>query len=137
MIFAALVGFSLVTTVAVDRSTIAPPGAGLAHPRKPAQHESATLRRLIRAATDCVVRTVSADLRVEHSIERGDVNPLIVDAMTTCADDMRAMIDAHDRMYGAGSGEAYFIGPYLDFLPTTVNKRVQGVARQVPGAADR
>jgi hypothetical protein len=38
---------------------------------------------------------------------------------------MRAMIEAHDRIYGEGSGETFFMGPYLDMLPVTVIKAVK------------
>ena len=31
------------------------------------------------------------------------------------------MIEAYDRYFGAGEGEAFFIGPYLDVLPTAVS----------------
>jgi len=27
------------------------------------------------------------------------------------------MVDAYDRYYGEGAGEAFFMGPYLDVLP--------------------
>ena len=30
------------------------------------------------------------------------------------------MIDAYDSYYGEGSGEAFFMGPYLDVLPKAV-----------------
>jgi hypothetical protein len=33
---------------------------------------------------------------------------------------VRAMIDAYDQYYGDGSGEAFFMGPYLDVLPKMV-----------------
>jgi hypothetical protein len=45
--------------------------------------------------------------------------------MTTCADAMRAMIDGYDRFYGAGTGETFFSGPYLDVLPTAVHKLIE------------
>jgi hypothetical protein len=35
------------------------------------------------------------------------------------------MMDAHDRMYGYGSGEAFLLGPYLDVLPSAVVKQVK------------
>jgi hypothetical protein len=35
------------------------------------------------------------------------------------------MIDAHDRMYGSGSGEAFLLGPYLDVLPAAVVGQVK------------
>jgi hypothetical protein len=43
-------------------------------------------------------------------------------AGSTCS---RAMIDAHDRMNGTGSGEAFLLGPYLDVLPAAVVRRVR------------
>ena len=30
------------------------------------------------------------------------------------------MIDAYDRFFGDGTGEAFFMGPYLDALPDAV-----------------
>jgi hypothetical protein len=47
---------------------------------------------------------------------------LIVASMESCADAMRAMIDAYDRVFGVGAGEAFFTGPYLDVLPGAVHK---------------
>jgi hypothetical protein len=33
------------------------------------------------------------------------------------------MIDAYDRFFGDGAGEAFFMGPYLDALPAAVSAR--------------
>jgi hypothetical protein len=38
------------------------------------------------------------------------------------------MIDAYDRYFGDGTGEAYFMGPYLDELPVAVGKWVQQIS---------
>jgi hypothetical protein len=35
------------------------------------------------------------------------------------------MIDAYDRYYGEGTGEAFFMGPYLDVLPRAVTERAK------------
>jgi len=35
------------------------------------------------------------------------------------------MITAHDRYFGAGSGEEFFMGVYLDALPGAVIKAFQ------------
>ena len=35
------------------------------------------------------------------------------------------MIDTHDRLYGDGSGETFFTGPYLDGLPAAIAIRVK------------
>jgi hypothetical protein len=126
MILAAAVAMSIamspVIAISVDQVS---PSVGTVQRHLTAQQKSAVLRRFIRQATECVVRTVAADPRLAQSTASGDVTPLIVDSMTTCVDDVRAMIDAHDRLYGEGSGEAFFMGPYLDLLPATVSKAVR------------
>jgi len=38
------------------------------------------------------------------------------------------MIETHDRLFGQGSGEAFFMGPYLDTLPRAVTRQVKGTA---------
>ena len=40
--------------------------------------------------------------------------------MPACVAPVRAMIDAYDQYYGEGSGQAFFMGPYLDVLPQAV-----------------
>ena len=77
------------------------------------------------SATACIVRRVTADPRYTNDIRPVEVNDLIVDSITACARPVRAMIDAHDRMYGSGSGEAFPLGPYLDVLPAAVVRQVK------------
>jgi hypothetical protein len=129
MILGPLVGLTLVLTVATDPSfqssptTWGAPGAHLS-----AGQKAAALRPLVRSATDCVVRKVSVDPRLPDSLSAGNVTELIVDSMATCQEAMRQMIDEHDRLFGPGSGEAFFMGPYLDALPLTVFKLVNDAA---------
>jgi hypothetical protein len=74
-------------------------------------------------ATECIARNVTADPRFgRRDTEIGD---LIVDSMPTCTTQVRAMIDAYDLYFGDGEGEAFFMGPYLDVLPTAVSKWVK------------
>jgi hypothetical protein len=51
---------------------------------------------------------------------RKPVGDLIVESIRSCRTPVRAMIDAYDHYYGEGSGEAFFMGPYLDVLPKAV-----------------
>ena len=44
--------------------------------------------------------------------------------MPRCLGAVRTMIDAYDRYFGEGAGEAFFSGPYLDVLPGAVGKWV-------------
>ena len=124
MIPAIVVGLSLVIGVSVDKQVqdrLGAPGADTAA-HMSTQQKNAAVRPLVRSATECVARTVSASPRFDDEIRRGDINELIVDSMTSCVDAMRAMIDAYDRYYGMGSGETFFAGPYLDVLPAAVHK---------------
>ena len=74
----------------------------------------------MRSATECIARTVAADPRFRQAphTELGD---LIVASVPSCVGPVRAMIDAYDRYFGDGTGEAFFMGPYLDALPAAVS----------------
>src|SRR5262245_40358892 len=82
------------------------------------QQRSAAMRPLMRSATECIARTVSADPRFGKP--NADLGDLIVDSMPHCAIQVRTMIEAYDRYFGDGEGEAFFMGPYLDLLPSAV-----------------
>jgi hypothetical protein len=81
---------------------------------------------LVRTATKCIVHAVTTDPRYGTKAALGD---LIVDSMPTCITPVRAMIAAYDRYYGDGSGEAFFMGPYLDVLPKAVVKGATEAAK--------
>jgi hypothetical protein len=83
------------------------------------REKSAATQPLVRSATDCIVRAVFDNPRytATGSANMGD---LIVQSMPSCVAPVRAMIDAYDQYYGDGSGEDFFMGPYLDALPRLV-----------------
>ena len=114
MILAPLLGTALVVAVATD-----PLNDLTAKATPSAQQRVAATEPLVRSATECIVRAVTADPRyaAKPTAPLGD---LIVDSMPSCLTPVRAMIDAYDRYYGTGSGEAFFMGPYLDVLPKAV-----------------
>ena len=126
MILAALVSLSLASNVSFDPQLTTPMGLGaLQSGAQMSPHQkAAALRPLIRSANDCVAHAVAANPRFHKNEDAGEVNELIVVSMEACVDAMRAMISAHDRLFGEGSGEAFFMGPYLDVLPAAVNKLV-------------
>jgi hypothetical protein len=82
------------------------------------QEKAAATEPLVRSATNCIVHAVMADPR--YGKETGALGDLIVASMPSCLTPVRAMIDAFDRYYGEGTGEAFFMGPYLDVLPKAV-----------------
>jgi hypothetical protein len=124
MIVKSLLGLSLVLNVSLDLQTPMPPSPAAWSQLSVRQKESALLPLVLRA-TDCIVRKVSADRRYSSDIRPSDINDLIVDSIAACARPVRAMIDAHNRMYGDGTGEAFLLGPYLDVLPAAVVKQVK------------
>jgi hypothetical protein len=124
MILKSLFGLSLVLNVSLDTKT--PPSSELATwTEMSVRQKDAALLPLVRRVTECVVRKVTANPRYSGDMRPDEINDLIVDSISACARPVRAMIDAHDRMYGNGSGEAFLLGPYLDVLPAAVVKQVR------------
>jgi hypothetical protein len=122
MILETIFGFSLVVNVSLNTST--PSANPAAWMQLSVPQKDAVLLPLVHRATDCIVRKVTADPRYSADMRPGDVNDLIVDSIAACGKLVRTMIDAHDQMYGTGSGEAFLLGPYLDVLPAAVVKQV-------------
>lgn len=122
MLLAALVVASLMVPVSIDPEIplMLSPGTTL-----PAEQKQAAMQPLITSATECIARTVSADPRFRIGSGVAEFNNLIVDSVPSCADALRGMIGAYDRLYGDGAGETYFMGPYLDGLPDAVRKRIK------------
>ncbi len=89
------------------------------------QEKMAATEPAIRSATDCITRAVAGDPR--YRAEPGSLGDLIVASMPACVMPVRAMIDTYDRYYGEGTGEAFFMGPYLDVLPKAV---IEGAAKE-------
>jgi hypothetical protein len=125
MLIRALVGLSLFATVAIDSSVLTPAGVPPDGVQVTPQQRDEAVQPLVYWATDCIVRAVKADPRLKALIRTGDISELIVDSVETCVEPLHDMIDAYDRYYGAGSGEAFFMGPYLDVLPAAVKKQLQ------------
>jgi hypothetical protein len=120
MMLAPLFGATLVLTVATEPLDNAGNATQLSR-----QQKMAVTDPLVRSATDCIVRAVTADPR--YGTKTAALGDLIVDSMPACVTPVRAMIDAYDRYYGDGSGEAFFMGPYLEVLPKAV---VEGAKKQ-------
>jgi hypothetical protein len=128
MILKAMIGLSLVLNVSLDAQTPSTPDpAGWL--QMSVRQKDAALLPLVRRATDCILRKVASDPRYSSAMHPGEMNDLIVDSIAACGHPVRAMMDAHDRMYGSGSGEAFLLGPYLDVLPSAVVRQVKNKTR--------
>lgn len=115
MILAPLFGATM--TIVVATGPIDDP-AGAAH--LSAQEKNVATQPLVRSATECIVHAIMTDPNYGEAAAR--LGDLIVASMPSCVAPMRAMIDAYDQYYGDGSGEAFFMGPYLDLLPKLVGE---------------
>jgi hypothetical protein len=113
MLLAPLFGTALVVAVAAE-----PLNASGDPARLSLQEKMAATEPLVRSATECIVHAVTGDPR--YAAQTAQLGDLIVSSMPHCVTPVRAMIDAYDRYYGEGSGEAFFMGPYLDVLPKAV-----------------
>src|SRR5262245_1286197 len=119
MILAPLAAAALLVGVAIT-----PDAKPSLSPTMSMQQKSAAVKPLMRSATECIARIVSSDPRFGQP--NADLSDLIVDSMPSCAVQVRIMIEAYDRYFGEGEGEAFFMGPYLDLLPGAVSKWVRG-----------
>ena len=112
MLLAPLFGAALFVAVAADPLRDATGDVNLSM-----QEKLAATEPLIRSATQCIVHAVTTSPQYRSNAQIG---ALIVDSMPACLNPVRAMINAYDRYYGDGAGEAFFMGPYLDVLPKAV-----------------
>ncbi len=127
MILAPFVGLTMVLTVSTGPVTDA-----LVTPHMTLQQKSAAVQPLVRTATECIARSVAADPR--YGREGGDVamGDVIVESVTACVTPVREMIDPHDTYFGDGTGESFFMGPYLQVLPAAISKLLKTKAGVEP-----
>ena len=125
MIVGALVGLSLAVNVSIDRGAIDGMTGFAAEPHYTEAQKNAAVRPLMKSAAECIARKVAADPRYPQLSRIGDVTDLIVDSITPCLPAVRALIDTHDEFYGEGSGETFFMGPYLDALPAAISDLIK------------
>lgn len=130
MILESVFGLSLLLNASLENTRTAAAADPAPWLEMSVRQKDAALLPLVRRATACIVRKAVSDPRYRADLRADDINDLIVDSIAACERPVRAMIDAHDRMYGDGSGEAFLLGPYLDVLPAAVVKQVRVRAPQ-------
>ena len=118
MILSKLAGMALTISVAAG-PTLDHDGAGVR--QLSLQQKTAAVQALVRSATECIARTVATHPNFRKQTPNTELGDLIVASVPNCVAPVRAMIDAYDRYFGDGSGEAFFMGPYLDALPAAVS----------------
>jgi hypothetical protein len=118
MILSKLAGAALTISVAAG-PTLDHDGAAVR--QMSLQQKTAAVQALVRSATECIARNVAAHPRFRKQAPNTELGDLIVASVPSCVTPVRAMIDAYDRYFGDGTGEAFFMGPYLDALPAAVS----------------
>ena len=88
------------------------------------QQRSAATQPYVRPVTECIASRVAANAKFRKEEPTANLGDLIVEAVPQCLEPVRAMIAAYDQYFGEGSGEEFFMGPYLDVLPGAVTKRL-------------
>ncbi len=92
----------------------------------------------VREATDCIARETLNEPGIEGATRPGQFRAALAQPMRRCADEVDAMIAAHDQVYYPGYGEAFFQGPYLQDLVRAIQKRIgPELARRASEAAER
>lgn len=129
MMIEGLLGLSLAVNVSIDRGAIDRMVGVYAEPAYTEVQKSAVIEPLMKSATECIARKVAADPRYPKLSRIGNVTDLIVESIKPCLPHVRAFIHAHDDFYGEGSGETYFMGPYLDALPAAVGDWIKRLVK--------
>ncbi len=65
----------------------------------------------VREATDCIARETLNEPGIEGATRPGQFRAALAQPMRRCADEVDAMIAAHDQVYYPGYGEAFSKGP--------------------------
>lgn len=115
MILSKLAGVTLLIGVAAG-PTMEPEGIR----QLSLQQKTAAVQALTKSATECIARAVATHPRFKKQAPNTDLGDIIVASVPNCVGPVRAMIEAYDRYFGDGTGEAFFMGPYLDTLPAAV-----------------
>ncbi len=129
MIAETLLGFSLLVNVSMQPGNVTALTVNSQASQYSDRQRNAAVRPLMKAATECIARRVAADPRFLQIARTGDVGDLIVESISPCLPAVRALIDVHDEFFGDGTGESFFMGPYLDALPAAVSDLIKSLPK--------
>ncbi|KAA2235593.1 hypothetical protein [Salinarimonas soli] len=79
----------------------------------------------IRAATDCIAREALREPLAVDAVQQNRLHEILRDPMLRCTGPIGFMISEHDRLYGWGTGRAFFDGPYLQDVTRAVLARIK------------
>lgn len=79
----------------------------------------------VRATTDCYARAIEANTSALDLARENRWYDAISATGNVCNQALATMVDAHDRLYGPGTGLNFAKGPYLDDLPRAIGVRLR------------
>lgn len=80
----------------------------------------------VRAATDCIARSILAAPEATRLARIGQWNDAVfAGPKNYCQSEISALVGTHDQLYGAGTGQPFFIGPYFSDLARALGTRLR------------
>lgn len=92
----------------------------------------------VRAATNCISNFLMANPESLRLARQGRW----ADALQTmpkgqCGAEISVLVTTHDQLYGAGTGQTFFTGPYITDLPRALGTRLKGEFERIAAAEAR
>ena len=113
------------TVLALISTAQARPHRQPAAPAVNAAEAEKVLAPLRQAATECFADTVLSNPKATAEARAGRWYEAVGITGFLCRPEVAAMIKAHDRLYGAKTGERYFKGAYAKHLDQQLAERLQ------------
>ena len=79
----------------------------------------------VRATTDCISKTVLRQTDIVQKVQQNQLQSAISNVGSACSQEVQMLIQKHDEIYGYGTGQSFFSGPYLNDLPRAVLSRIR------------
>jgi hypothetical protein len=84
----------------------------------------------VRATTECFTQAVLKQNDIAQKIQMNQIQSAVFSVGAGCSQEVQLMIKKHDEIYGYGTGQSFFTGPYLNDLPRAVLTRIRPVLAQ-------
>ncbi|WP_152276466.1 hypothetical protein [Methylorubrum populi] len=81
----------------------------------------------VRAATNCISQSLLMAPDAVRLAKQGQwADALRALPKGQCGAEISTLIGTHDQLYGAGTGQTFFAGPYINDLPRALGNRLKG-----------
>lgn len=92
----------------------------------------------VRAATNCISQSLLMAPDAVRLAKQGQwADALRAMPKGQCGAEISTLISTHDQLYGAGTGQTFFAGPYISDLPRALGNRLKGEFERLAAAEAR